>query len=120
MIYYKNKQTNEVYAYESESDKEKYGGKDLVEMTSEEIQNHINPKPTIEHLESEARAKRDTLLSGTDWVVIRHRDEIEEGVKTTLNPEQYSAIQAYRRYLRDITEQSGFTENINWPAKPSF
>lgn len=118
MKFYKSP-NGEVFAYESAEERDELGAKDLVEMTAEEIQNHCNPKPTTEQLESEARAKRDTLLAETDWFVIRHRDEVEEGVKTTLSPDQYSSIQAYRRDLRDITEQSGFPENINWPILPN-
>ena len=114
------KSTNgEVFAYESAKERDEFGAKDLVEMTAEEIKNHCNPTPTTEQIESEVRSKRDTLLAETDWVVIRHRDEVEEGIPTSLSPEEYSSIQAYRRDLRDITEQSGFPENINWPIPPN-
>lgn len=85
-------------------------------LTKNQTEEHLNPKPSIEQLEIDARIKRDVLLSETDWVVIRHRDEVEEGVKTTLSPEEYSAMQAYRRDLRDITEQSGFPQEIHWPS----
>lgn len=118
MQFYKSP-NGEVFAYASAKEREDLGEEDLVEMTAEEIQNHCNPKPTNDQLAYEARAKRDALLAETDWVVIRHRDEIEEGVKTTLIPDQYSSIQAYRRDLRDITEQSRFPENINWPISPN-
>lgn len=89
-------------------------------LTAEQIQDHCNPTRSIAQLESECRSKRDTLLSETDWVVIRHRDEVEEVISTSLSPEEYSSMLSYRRDLRDITKQPGFPKSINWPAKPSF
>ena len=57
----------------------------------------------------EARAKRDRLLSESDWVTIRATDT------GTPVPTEW---QTYRQALRDITEQTGFPENIEWPEKP--
>jgi len=57
----------------------------------------------------EARAKRDRLLTESDWVTIRATD--------TGNPVP-ADWQTYRQALRDITEQTGFPENIEWPVKP--
>lgn len=119
MKFYKS-HSGAVYAYESSAERGKLGSPDLIEMNAKEIEAHLNPKPTSEQLDLEARAERSILFAETDWMVIRHRDEIEEGVTASLSPEQYSSIQAYRRALRDITEQSGFPKNINWPAKLSF
>jgi len=57
----------------------------------------------------EARAKRDRLLADSDWVTIRATDT------GTAVPTEW---QTYRQALRDITEQTGFPENIEWPSKP--
>jgi len=57
----------------------------------------------------EARAKRDRLLTESDWVTIRATD--------TGDPVP-TEWQTYRQALRDITEQTGFPENIEWPEKP--
>jgi len=57
----------------------------------------------------ESRAKRDRLLADSDWVTIRATD--------TGNPVP-TDWQTYRQALRDITEQTGFPENIDWPEKP--
>jgi pyruvate kinase len=58
----------------------------------------------------EARAKRDRLLADSDWVTIRATD--------TGNPVP-TEWQTYRQALRDITEQTGFPENIEWPQEPT-
>jgi len=57
----------------------------------------------------EARTKRDRLLTESDWVTIRATDT------GTAVPTEW---QTYRQALRDITEQTGFPENIEWPEKP--
>ena len=42
MIYFKNS-NNEVFAYETLEERNKFGASDLVQMTEEEIQAHLNP-----------------------------------------------------------------------------
>tara|TARA_B110000908_G_C10098593_1_gene377466 strand:+ start:379 stop:885 length:507 start_codon:yes stop_codon:yes gene_type:complete len=55
----------------------------------------------------EARAKRDTLLSGTDWQATTDR--------TMTGPEL-----EYRQALRDLTQQAGFPKTHTWPTDPSM
>ena len=57
---------------------------------------------------SAVRAKRDRLLTATDWRVVRAQ---ESGAPVPLE------WQAYRQALRDITEQTD-PFNINWPVRP--
>ncbi len=53
----------------------------------------------------EIRAKRDRLLSQTDWT------------QTVDNPLAGDEdITAYRQALRDIPEQTGFPWNVEWPV----
>ena len=60
-------------------------------------------------LSQEARDKRDRLLAESDWVTIRAMD--------TGNPVP-TEWQTYRQALRDVPQQTGFPENIEWPEKP--
>jgi hypothetical protein len=62
-----------------------------------------------ERLKNSIRSERDTLLKDTDWIVAK---SLEQGAPV---PDQWKA---YRQALRDITEQAGFPENIEWPEKP--
>lgn len=66
-----------------------------------------------------ARVQRDGALAATDWIVARHRDEMEAGDVLTLHPEQYAALQTYRQALRNITSQPGFPD-VTLPAAPDF
>lgn len=59
--------------------------------------------------EEQARAQRDALLAGTDWVVAR---AYEDGTPV---PPQWAT---YRQALRDIPQQVDFPANIQWPTKP--
>lgn len=62
---------------------------------------------TPEHLAAEIRAKRNQLLSETDW---RFRSD--------LTPSQ--AWIDYCQALRDITAQETFPHSVVWPAEPEI
>lgn len=66
--------------------------------------------PEVVITEESARAERDIALHATDWLVLRHHDQKEVALSTTLTEQQYSELQAYRQKLRVWPEQPG------WPA----
>lgn len=66
------------------------------------------------------RAWRDQRLTETDGVVTRHRDEVEEGVTTTLTAGQYAELQEYRRALRNWPEAGEFPLIEHRPSGPSW
>lgn len=76
------------------------------------------PPPSGEELAADERVWRDQRLSETDGVVTRHRDEVEEGLETTLTPTQYTELQAYRRALRNWPEAGEFTLIEHRPPTP--
>lgn len=78
------------------------------------------PPPSPEVLAAIERAWRDGQLSATDGVITRHRDELEEGIATTLTAEQYSELQAYRRQLRDWPQGEEFPLADHRPVAPSW
>ena len=61
---------------------------------------------TSTELAAEARNKRNTLLTASDWTQVADA------------PVNKTSWAAYRQDLRDITDQDGFPTSINWPAKP--
>ncbi len=67
------------------------------------------PLPTSDELASAARAKRDRLLSESDWIVAKSIEAAEQVP---------SAWIEYRQSLRDTPEQNGFPSHIEWPARP--
>jgi len=80
----------------------------VTKPTKEEFDTKYN-ELIAEQPAKEARAKRDRLLTESDWVTIRAADS---GIMA-----DHEWI-TYRQALRDITEQMGFPENIDWPIKP--
>lgn len=65
------------------------------------------------------KQKRDELLQMTDWIVIRHRGQLDRGIDTTLTPEEYHGWLDYRQVLRDLPNQAGFDPfNVEWPTPP--
>ncbi len=53
------------------------------------------------------RAKRDRLLTASDWT------QIADAPVVSLE------WQSYRQALRDVPEQSGFPDDVEWPTPPN-
>ncbi|WP_124339778.1 phage tail protein [Pseudomonas chlororaphis] len=64
------------------------------------------PRPS--QLPEAERQWRDSMLSDTDSLVARHRDELEDSGGTTLTEAQYKELQSFRRALRTWPEGSDF------------
>ncbi|HEY4292043.1 tail fiber assembly protein [Luteibacter sp.] len=75
----------------------------------------LPPQPT----EADVRRKRFTLLDESDWVMLRHRDQVAVGGPTFLSEGAYRSWLDYRQALRDVPKQPGFPVNVEWPAAPS-
>lgn len=56
-----------------------------------------------------AREKRDGLLAETDYLLMPDYPISEEAI---------AALKTYRQALRDVPEQTGFPNTIEWPSKP--
>lgn len=78
------------------------------------------PPLSSDQLMAIERTWRDGVLAATDGVVTRHRDELEEGIATTLTVEQYTELQAYRRALRNWPEVGEFPLIDRRPLPPPW
>ena len=58
------------------------------------------------------RAVRDSLLTQSDWVVIKER---EEGGSVS----NFTDWKKYRQELRDITKTYKSLDDVKWPEEPS-
>jgi len=88
---------------------QKYVDNILVDLTQAEID--ALPKPPtpaelLAALTTEARDKRNALLTESDWTQVADA------------PVDQTAWANYRQALRDITDQEGFPETIVWPIEP--
>lgn len=56
------------------------------------------------------RRKRASMISGTDYYILPDYPSTPDGIE---------AVKQYRQDLRDITLQSGFPRNVQWPSLPN-
>ena len=89
-------------------DVEKHGRDIFAKLSQEFVADYVPPpEPTTQEVAAAIRAERDRLLSVTDWT---QTADVPQTTKDLFAP--------YRQALRDLPQQSGFPENIDWPVKP--
>lgn len=67
------------------------------------------PEPTDAAIAERVRAKRDRRIAETDWYMMPDYPA---------DPETLEVVKNYRKALRDITLQSGFPRDVEWPVMP--
>jgi hypothetical protein len=83
----------------------------------------IDPETLIpdSELMDRIRGQRDSMIQETDWMIIRHRDQLDNTGVTSLCEKKYLKLLAYRQALRDIpTSCKGNPRGLDWPARPDF
>lgn len=70
-----------------------------------------NPEPDDSEIATRVRAKRDRLITETDYYLMPDYPS---------NPQNLEELKVYRKALRDIPEQGGFPRNVRWPDVPKF
>ena len=81
-------------------------------LTNNGVASYVDSRTSLER-EADARAERDVTL----------KNEVDPIVSNPLRwagmtSEKQSEWATYRNLLLDITDQSGFPDNIDWPVKP--
>ena len=89
--------------------------KEWVALTNTEIEAHLNPVPTTEQLADTVRSERDRLIESVRWRIERHNDELALGIEPT---EPLETLLQYTQALRDVPQQAGFPETVEWPQCP--
>lgn len=78
------------------------------------------PKVDSEGLASAERIWRDSQVSSTEWLVMRHRDELDLDITTTLMASQFTELLSYRQALRDWPVATGFPNSGGRPVAPAW
>ena len=69
------------------------------------------PAPSDDALADAARARRDALITATDYLLMPDYP---------ISAEQLAKVRAYRQALRDVPLQAGFPQAIDWPEPPTI
>ncbi|PMY37926.1 hypothetical protein C1Y35_18590 [Pseudomonas sp. GW456-L14] len=80
----------------------------------------VRGKATEEDAPDQARKWRQSVLTDSQWLVTRHRDEQELGRGTTLTANQYLELLEYRQALRDWPASDSFPEMTARPPIPEW
>lgn len=80
----------------------------------------VDPAVTEEALRENERRWRTAELDRYEWVVTRHRDEVELGTQTTVTSEQYAELLTYRQALRDWPAAEAFPVIEDRPTPPGW
>lgn len=87
MKYYKNPETGTVYAYENEQERQEWGAPELVEMTQEEIDDHLNPPPkppVVPQQVTRAQGKASLITAGLWDDVVSYVEGISDPTERQL------------------------------------
>lgn len=109
-----------VYAYPADGSQDHFIADTLFLISEDEAISLANPPPKAEALQAAERKWRDVAISSTEWIVARHRDEIDMQRQTTLISAQFSELLEYRQSLRDWPEQKEFPASELRPSSPSW
>lgn len=66
------------------------------------------------------RQWRTAELTATDWLVTRHRDELDVGAQPTLSSKQFSKLQAWRQALRNWPGAGDMPDHRVRPEPPKW
>ena len=80
-------------------------------------------KPTAVDLEGRLgieRGWRNAALTATEWLVMRHRDERDLSLATTLVAAQFTELLNYRQELRDWPSAGTFPDVAMRPKAPAW
>lgn len=75
---------------------------------------------TVDELAAAERLWRDGQVSTTEWLVTRHRDELDMQRPTTLTAEQFAQLLTYRQELRDWPLALQFPSPAGRPVAPPW
>ena len=81
-------------------------GAEVFNAAKDSASAYVEPPVDLKALSTQARNKRNTLLTESDWTQVAD------------SPVDQAAWVTYRQALRDVPSQAGFPETIDWPTVP--
>ena len=109
-----------VYAYPADGSQDHRIADTLIPIEEDEALSLANPPPTDGQLQAVERKWRDGVITSCQWLRDRHRDEQDMQLPSTLTPEQFSELLAYRQGLRDWPQSELFPGIEHRPQPPTW
>ncbi|WP_323115174.1 phage tail assembly chaperone [Pseudomonas guariconensis] len=78
------------------------------------------PPPSTGVLGMSERVWRNAAVASTEWLMNRHRDELDMQLATTLSAEQFAELLVYRQVLRNWPQSEAFPDAEQRPVAPAF
>lgn len=78
------------------------------------------PPPTPEQAYGEMISQRNAILNQSDWVVLRHKEQLAMGIDTTLHGAAYQSALVWRQQLRDMPRVISKPAKGSQPAVPDW
>lgn len=88
----------------------------VVDGWPEAVDRLVSPEQSVAF----ERNWRDSEVRQTDWLVARHRDELDLALAATLTVEQFPELLAYRQSLRDWPQAADFPLLESRPIAPPW
>ena len=108
---YTNKEYADLAVYCNENGK-------VIEDKGDYLEAVNPPEKTTDEKAAEARAERDRRINAIRWRIERYQTQKAAGLETNDTAENYKAILLCVQALRDVPEQAGFPDAIEWPEEP--
>lgn len=87
-------------------------------VSADDADEIYSPDLTDDELAVAVKDIRNELLQESDYIITRHRDQVAEGITTTITDAIYQSWLTYRQALRDVPTQTGYPSTVTWPTKP--
>ena len=94
---------------------------EYIEKYPEQAEDYIEKQyiPTAEEKADYIRRKRNNLLDEADTLLLKYQEQLD--LKTISANETYRLdLLQYKQDLRDIPEQAGFPDNVEYPTLPKY
>lgn len=105
----------------SEMEDEYEAVKEFVKLNPDACTDYVEPvyEPTQKEKEDMVRMKRDSLIDEADIMLLKYAEQVELGIITANETYRLNLLQ-YKQALRDISEQAGFPDNVEYPTLPEY
>lgn len=123
MNYYIDRETSDIFAYESDGSQDGFIKEGLERLSDKEwakikAAQEAASAPSPEQVLLEANAQRDKLLTLAGLRIAPLQDAIDLGESTDADIAYLKLWRAYRVGVNRVSQQSGYPSKIEWPAAP--